>query len=121
MDAISLFRDKISGNSTKELDAKNFLLEYTQKTLTDYASGEIDDQSAESAFDCLLKIDDELYILNVELGYSLEQLTVLQMSKEDYGAAIVMENNGDYESAANLFASIDERDTQNYTSAKIYE
>lgn len=116
-DAISLYRDKISGNSTKELDAKNFLLEYIQKTLTDYASGEIDDQSAESVFDCLLKIDDELYILNVELGYSLEQLTVLQMSKEDYEAAIVMENNGDYESAASLFASVDESDTQNYTSA----
>lgn len=116
-DAISLYRDKISGNSTKELDAKNCLLEYIQKTLTDYASGEIDDQSAGSAFDCLLKIDDELHILNVELGYSLEQLTVLQMSKEDYEAAIVMENNGDYESAASLFASVDESDTQNYTSA----
>lgn len=117
-DAISLYRDKISGNSAKELEAKNFLLEYTQETLLDYASGEIDNQSAESVFDCLLKINDELYILNVDLGISLEQFTTLQMSKENYAKGAGLQESGKLEDAMEAFLGVVSEDAENYDRAQ---
>jgi len=115
--AITLYRDKIAGNSGKELEAKRFLETYMQDTLNDYAEGKTENQNAESIFDCLLKIDDELYILNVELGAALEQFTGLQISKEKYEAAVAANQNGDYKRAVELFQEVYELDTQNYESA----
>lgn len=118
IDAINVYREKISGNSTKELEAKDFVRQYMQDALDNYASGEIDNRQVESAFDCLLKIDDELYILNVELGAGIEQLTDLQMSKENFIMATSAIDAGNYEEALNFFASVAQGDTQNYATAQ---
>lgn len=112
IDVINVYREKISGNSTKELEAKDFVRQYMQDALDNYASGEIDNRQVESAFDCLLKIDDELYILNVELGAGIEQLTDLQMSKENFIMATSAIDAGNYEEALNFFASVAQGDTQ---------
>lgn len=117
-DAINLYRNKLSGNSEKERDAKDFLSEYLQGAIDGYADGTIDEHSAQSKIDCLLKIDDELHILNIELGRKIEEFTMLQISKENYEKAVEMMLREDYESALMLFAEVRSLDTQNYESAQ---
>ena len=117
-DAISIYNDKIFGNSNKEVEAKNFIREYMGNALEDYATGTIGEADVDAIFNCLIKLDDELYILNVDLGRAIEQYTVLQMSKEKYEQAVSEMMRESYDEAANLFAGVDESDIQNYEEAR---
>lgn len=116
--AITIYNNKILGNSSKESEAKNFLLKYMQDTSSNFASGQIDETTAGNAFDCLLKIEDELDILNVELTHTLDHFTALQTSKENYKAAVEALETSDYEKAMPLFAEVNEADTENFTLAQ---
>lgn len=116
--AVTIYREKISGNSSKELDAKNFLLDYMQGALSDYALGKIDSRSAESKFNFLLEIDNALGVLNVNLGHTLEQFTVVQGSKDSFQQAVSEMKDGHYEEAAVLFANVYEDDAENYEEAQ---
>lgn len=116
--AIAIYNNKILGNSSRESEVKDFLLKYMQDTSSDFAAGKIDGKTAGDAFDCLLKIDDELYILNTEFTQTFERFTAIQTSKENYKAAVEALEAGDYEKSLPLFAGVNEADTENYTLAQ---
>lgn len=120
-DAISMYESQIDGNSKKELEAETFLRQYMEGVLTQYATGEIDDQQAQSALSCLEKIDDELYLLGEDLSLAQEQVEALQQSKEWFRTGTEKMEGDDYVSALEAmgcFRWVIEEDTQNYDRAQ---
>lgn len=117
-DAISVYRDKISGNIEKEQTAQDFMLTYVGNVLTDYAEGSIDAKSATNAFNCISRINENLSVLGADFYYLYDNLNTLHASKESFEEAVRNVDKKDYKSALELFAEVNELDTQNYSTAQ---
>lgn len=117
-DAISVYQEKISGNTGKEREAQDFMWSYISNTLSDYAEGKIDTEEAENAFNCLSQINNQLAVLGADFNYLYGELDVVRASKENFEKATTMSNRKDYEAAAELFLKVNESDIENYEKAQ---
>lgn len=116
--AISIYEQKIQGNSNKEGKAKNFVSQYLKENIDSFARGETDAQTMENIIDRLTKLDDATQILNVELGNSLETFTHLSTSKENYARALQHFDEGDYLETIEECKNVYSEDVENYTAAQ---
>lgn len=117
-DAISVYQEKIYGNTEKEREAQDFLWTYVSSALTDFAEGKMDLTDTKAAFSTVSKINNELSILGADFNYLYGELDVVQTSKENFEKAVTLSNSEDYNAAIELFLMVDERDSENYEKAK---
>lgn len=117
VDAISIYQEKISGNTDKEQNAQDFMWSYINSTLSDYAEGKTDTKKAERAFGCISKINSELSVLGADFNYLYDEFHTVQLSKDSYDKAVSLVEQGDYKGAMTLFAKVNEVDTEHYDAA----
>lgn len=119
--AIEAYKTDMFGNATKELEAENYVRQYMQETLDRYAKGDLDVQKTQSVFDCLSKIDEELYILDMDLTYTLGRFADIQDSKTMYSQGVEFMEAEGLENDLNAlwaFMHVDASDTENYEQAQ---
>ena len=116
--AITEYRENISGNSEKENSAKTFVANYLNESLANFANGTATENDTQNVIDCLMKVDDATYILNVELGSATELFTIIQSSKEHYASATAYMEQAEYEMVIDACLNVYQQDSENYNAAQ---
>lgn len=80
-DAISVYQEKIYGNTEKEREAQDFLWTYVSSALTDFAEGKMDLTDTKAAFSTVSKINT---------SSSLAKLRIILLERVSRGEKTVL-------------------------------
>lgn len=117
--AISIYNEKISGDSQQEEEAYQYLLARLYNMIDEYAEGKLSEQEYTVGFDCMMELCNRgITELIVQLPMIEKEHLMLQESKSSYSMAQEKIDAGEYVEAMTLLDSVYEGDIENYSNAK---
>ena len=116
-EAIDVYVDYISGNTSLEAEAASFMETHLTSTLQDYASDTITDQECEVVLKTAQNINDKLGFITVALQEANDSYENLLHSKQNYAQGIDYLSSNEFEAAYNALMAVIPEDG-NYTAAQ---